>query len=144
MLGKMIVAKRIIFPGSAGDTGPPTRRAFVFVGLRAPRIDATRLPERRLTRQALVSAVNDWLIVPRGAAAYSLAHMIRIAVSPRAYRAIKDTLPEGSVVYPPERNSRGQYLLLLSEAEANRLSAIRKPGESVSAAVIRLATRVSR
>jgi hypothetical protein len=69
--------------------------------------------------------------------------MIRIAVSPRAYRAIKGTLPEGSVVYPPERNSRGQYLLLLSEAEANRLSAIRKPGESVSAAVIRLAKAAS-
>jgi hypothetical protein len=27
--------------------------------------------------------------------------MIRIAVSARAYRAIKATLPEGSVVYPP-------------------------------------------
>jgi hypothetical protein len=29
--------------------------------------------------------------------------VIRIAVSPRAYRAIKATLPAGSVVYPPER-----------------------------------------
>jgi hypothetical protein len=65
--------------------------------------------------------------------------VIRVAVSPRAYRAIKGTLPEGSVVYPPERNNRGQYLLWLSEAEASRLSAIRKPWESVSAAVIRLA-----
>jgi hypothetical protein len=44
--------------------------------------------------------------------------LIRIAVSARAYRAIKATLPEGSVVYPPERNDRGQYLLWLSEAEA--------------------------
>jgi hypothetical protein len=65
--------------------------------------------------------------------------MIRIAVSPRAYRAIKGTLPAGSTVYPPERNARGQYVLMLTEAEAKRLSAIRKPGESVSAAVIRLA-----
>jgi len=63
--------------------------------------------------------------------------MIRIAVSPRAYRAT--SLPAGSVVYPPERNSHGQYLLWLAEAEAKRLAAIRKPGESVSAAVIRLA-----
>jgi hypothetical protein len=39
--------------------------------------------------------------------------VIRIAVSARAYRAIKATLPEGSVVYPPERNDRGQYLLWL-------------------------------
>jgi hypothetical protein len=30
--------------------------------------------------------------------------LIRIAVSPRAYRAIKATLPAGSVVYPPERS----------------------------------------
>jgi hypothetical protein len=69
--------------------------------------------------------------------------MIRVAVSPRAYRAIKGTLPEGSFVYPPERNARGQYLLMLTEAEAHRLSAIRQPGESVSEAVIRLAKAVS-
>jgi hypothetical protein len=35
--------------------------------------------------------------------------MIRIAVSPRAYRAIKGTLPEGSVVLKPERDGRGRY-----------------------------------
>jgi hypothetical protein len=64
--------------------------------------------------------------------------MTRIAVSPRAYRAIKASLPEGAVVFPPERDSRGRYLLMLTEAEATRLSAIRRPWESVSAAVIRL------
>jgi len=63
----------------------------------------------------------------------------RIAVSPRAYRAIKATLPAGSVVYPPERNAKGQYLLWLTEAEANRLAALRRRGESYSDAVIRLA-----
>jgi hypothetical protein len=50
--------------------------------------------------------------------------LIGIAVSPRAYHAIKATLPAGSVVYPPERNGRGEYLLWLSEAEANRLAAL--------------------
>jgi hypothetical protein len=64
--------------------------------------------------------------------------LIRIAVSPRAYRAIKASLPAGSVVYPPERNAHGQYLLWLSEAEANRLAALRRPGESYSEAVMRL------
>jgi hypothetical protein len=39
--------------------------------------------------------------------------VIRIAITPAAYRAIKGTLPEGSVVLKPERNSRGRYLLLL-------------------------------
>ena len=43
----------------------------------------------------------------------------------RAYRAIKGTLPAGSTVYPPERNAHVQYLLWLTEAEANRLTAIR-------------------
>jgi len=37
--------------------------------------------------------------------------MIRIAVSARAYRAIKASLPPGGAVYTPERNDRGQYLL---------------------------------
>ena len=69
--------------------------------------------------------------------------MTRIAVTPRAYRAIKASLPEGSFVYPPERDSRGRYLLFLTEAEASQLSAIRKPWESVSAAVIRLAKAAS-
>jgi hypothetical protein len=53
--------------------------------------------------------------------------------------ALKATLPAGSVVYPPERNARGEYLLWLSEAEANRLAAVRRRGESYSDAVIRLA-----
>jgi hypothetical protein len=65
--------------------------------------------------------------------------VIRIAVSARAYRAIKASLPVGSVVYPPERNDRGQYLLWLNEGEANRLAALRRRGESYSDAVIRLA-----
>ena len=45
-----------------------------------------------------------------------------------AYRTHKATLPVGSVVYPPERNDRGQYLLWLTEAEANRLGALRRRG----------------
>jgi hypothetical protein len=65
--------------------------------------------------------------------------LIRIAVSARAYRAIKASLPPGSVVYPPERNDRGQYLLWLSEPEAERLAAMRRRGESYSEAIIRLA-----
>ena len=65
--------------------------------------------------------------------------MHRIAVTPRAYRAIKATLPAGSIVYLPDRNARGQYLLWLTETEANRLAALRRRGESYSEAVIRLA-----
>jgi hypothetical protein len=47
--------------------------------------------------------------------------LIRIAITPAAYRAIKASLPEGSVVLKPERNSRGRYLLMLDEGTANSL-----------------------
>jgi hypothetical protein len=53
--------------------------------------------------------------------------LIRIAVSSRAYRAIKATLPAGSVVYPPERNDRGQYLLWLNDAGLRRCGAMGNP-----------------
>ena len=65
--------------------------------------------------------------------------MHRITVSPPAYRAIKATLPAGRKVFPPERVDRGQYLLWLTETEANRLAALRRLGESYSDAIIRLA-----
>ena len=67
--------------------------------------------------------------------------MIRIAVSPRAYRAIKGTLPAGSSVYPPERNSRGRYLLMLDESTANSLNVQRRLGESISDEIVRLARK---
>ena len=50
--------------------------------------------------------------------------LIRIAVSARAYCASLS----GSIVYPPERNARTQYLLWLTEVEANRLAALLRPG----------------
>ena len=65
--------------------------------------------------------------------------MIRIAVSPRAYRAIRGTLPEGSVVLKPERDGRGRYLLMLDENTANSLNLQRRLGESISDVIIRLA-----
>jgi hypothetical protein len=67
--------------------------------------------------------------------------MIRVAVSPRAYRAIKSTLPEGAVVLKPERDRRGRYLLTLDEATANGLSVQRRMGESMSDVIIRLAAK---
>jgi hypothetical protein len=67
--------------------------------------------------------------------------MIRIALMPNAYRAIKVSLPEGSVVIDPERNERRQYLLALDEGTANSLSVKRRLGESMSDVSIRLAAR---
>jgi hypothetical protein len=67
--------------------------------------------------------------------------MIRIAVSPSAYRAIKTTLPKGSVVYPPERDGRGRYFLMLDEKAVNSLNAHRRVGESISDVIVRLADK---
>jgi hypothetical protein len=57
---------------------------------------------------------------------------------PRAYRAIKDTLPAGSIVYPTNATP-GVISALAHRAEANRLGALRRGGESYGEAVIRLA-----
>jgi hypothetical protein len=65
--------------------------------------------------------------------------MVRVAVSPRAYRAIKASLPAGSVVYPPERDKHGRYLLMLDEHTSNDLNLKRRVGESMSDVIIRLA-----
>ena len=64
-------------------TKPATEAAAIEAGARMRSIVALDREVRRLVRQTIV---------------------IRIAVSPRAYRAIKAALPAGSVVYPPERN----------------------------------------
>jgi hypothetical protein len=44
--------------------------------------------------------------------------MIRIALSPRACRAIKSTLPKGAVVLNGDRDRRGRYLLMLDNKAA--------------------------
>ena len=67
--------------------------------------------------------------------------MIRVAVSPRAYRAIKATLPEGAVVLKPDRDSRGRYLLMLDEGTVNGLNVRRRIRESISDVIIRLRRR---
>jgi hypothetical protein len=65
--------------------------------------------------------------------------MVRIAVTPSAYRVIKASLPKGSVVLKPERDGRGRYLLMLDENTASSLNLQRRLGESISDVIIRLA-----
>ena len=64
--------------------------------------------------------------------------MFRIAVTPSAYRAIKASLPEGSIVLKPERDGRGRRLPVLDENTANSLNLQRRLGESISDVIIRL------
>jgi hypothetical protein len=64
--------------------------------------------------------------------------LIRIAVSP-APTGHQGHPAGGQRRLPAERNARDQYLLWLNYAEANRLAAMRRYGESYSDAVIRMA-----
>jgi hypothetical protein len=65
--------------------------------------------------------------------------MVRIAVSPRAYRAIKATLPEGSEAGAREA---GRSILALNEATVSGVNGQRRIGESE--AIIRLEQRALR
>jgi len=65
--------------------------------------------------------------------------MIRIAISVEAFEAIARTLPVGSVGYEAEANERGERYVWLEDAMADRLGAIRGPGESYSDVIIRFA-----
>ena len=65
--------------------------------------------------------------------------MIRIAISAEAFEAIARTLPLGSMEFEAEANERGEKLVWLEDAMADRLAVMRGPGESYSDAIIRIA-----
>jgi hypothetical protein len=64
--------------------------------------------------------------------------MIRIAISSAAFEAIAQTLPLGSVGYEAEAKDRGERYVWLGDAMADRLGAMRGPGESYGDAILRL------
>jgi hypothetical protein len=64
--------------------------------------------------------------------------MIRIAISVEAFEAIARTMPLGTVGYEAEANERGERLIWIEDAMADRLSAMRGPGEGYSEAILRL------
>ena len=65
--------------------------------------------------------------------------MIRIAISAEAFEAIARTMPLGSMGFEAEANERGEKLVWLEDAMADRLAVMRGPGESYSDAIIRIA-----
>ena len=62
--------------------------------------------------------------------------MIRLAISPAAFDPIAATLPLGSVGY----NEKGERLIWIETAVADKLAAMRSPGESYSDVILRIAT----
>jgi hypothetical protein len=64
--------------------------------------------------------------------------MVHIAITNAAYDAISATLSLGSVAVEPYFNERGERLIWLDDATADRLGAMRGPGESYSNVVLRV------
>ena len=65
--------------------------------------------------------------------------MSRIAISVEAYEALVAKLPLGTVAYEPEPNAKGERLVWLEAIWLNKLDAMRKPGESYTDVILRLA-----
>jgi hypothetical protein len=65
--------------------------------------------------------------------------MIRITITRAAFDAIAATRALGSFAYEAEPNERGERLVWLEDAMANRLGAMRGPGESYSDVILRIA-----
>jgi hypothetical protein len=65
--------------------------------------------------------------------------LIRIAITQAAFDAIAATLPLGSVSYENAFNERGERYVWLPPHVVDRLRAQRRPGESYSDIILRLA-----
>ena len=65
--------------------------------------------------------------------------MIRIAISAEAFDAIAATLPLGSVSFENGVNEHGERYVWLPPNVVDRLKAQRRPGESYSDVILRLA-----
>jgi hypothetical protein len=67
--------------------------------------------------------------------------MIRNAITEAAFEAIAATLPLGSVGYENAANERGERYVWLPPNVVDRLKAQRRPGESYSDVVLRIAAQ---
>ena len=65
--------------------------------------------------------------------------MVRIAISQAAFDAIAATLPLGSTGYENAVNERGERLIWLERRMLDKLNSYRRPGESYSDVILRVA-----
>jgi hypothetical protein len=63
--------------------------------------------------------------------------MVRIAITVGAFEAIAATLPVGPIGYEPQANERGERLICVARFAIDRLTAMRRPGESYSDVILR-------
>jgi hypothetical protein len=64
--------------------------------------------------------------------------MIRVALTDAAFDAIASTLPKGAARWPMQRD-QGQCFIQVEAAVVDRMRAMRRPGESYSPVILRLA-----
>jgi hypothetical protein len=68
--------------------------------------------------------------------------VVRIGgVTPAAFEAICAGLPIGSTAHEPDLDQKGERLIWLEDAMADRLAVMRRPGESYSDVILRIAER---
>ena len=65
--------------------------------------------------------------------------MVRITITAAAYEAIAATLPFGSVGIDREADAKGERQIWLEPRVLDRLKAMRRPGDSYSDVILRLA-----
>jgi hypothetical protein len=65
--------------------------------------------------------------------------MIRIAITQAAFDAIAKTLPPGSTGYENKVNEKGERLIWVERRMLDKLNSYRRPGESYSDVILRLA-----
>lgn len=70
--------------------------------------------------------------------------MIRLLITPAAFDAVADTLPLGSVGYERQPDAKGEVAIWVDVSVANRLGAMRQPGESMSDVILRFAALEAR
>jgi hypothetical protein len=70
--------------------------------------------------------------------------MVRIAITQAAFDAIAKTLALGSVGFENKTNEKGERLIWLDRSVVDRLRSLRRPGESYSDVILRLAGETQR
>ena len=87
---------------------------------------------------AAVGRVVDLLVI-RTAGAAKTSRMVRISITAAAFEAVASTLPFGSVGFERGPDAHGERLIWIERHWLNKLTARRRPGESYSEVIIRLA-----
>jgi hypothetical protein len=65
--------------------------------------------------------------------------LVRIAITQAAFDAIASMLPPGSTGYENAVNEKGERLIWLERRMLDKLNSYRRPGESYSDVILRLA-----